>query len=449
VQVSSKCISISAEHLALWLDFFSQQPGFIHFSCPGGEFLSAWPTQQWTIPVEQADYEVTLDAIRNAHCQATQQAKLTRSNKDGALEAFEGGIAGYLSYELGAHTVPGFLPGWTEQSPTSLGWVGLFLWSLVIPDDRQSARLHVQPGCSSFISDHLRELEKGEPPPVAPRPEFRLIQAFQPDATAGEYRQKVKKILDLIMAGDCYQVNLSQRYQGRFDGAPFFAYQALREAIPVPHAGYMNAGDEQILSISPERLLRIRDGEVESKPIKGTRPRGKTAADDARLARDLRSSLKDRAENLMIVDLIRNDLSRFCKPHSVRVPSLFSIESYENVHQLVSTVTGTLRSNVTAFDALLSAFPGGSITGAPKRRAMEVIDDLEAHRRGPYCGSLFYWGLDGSLESNIAIRTLATDNNGNISCWGGCGIVADSDPEDEYQESVTKIRRLMETLESL
>lgn len=447
--VSSKRIPISAEHLALWVDYFSQQPGFIHFPRAGNRaFLSAWPTQTWRIPSAQSssnERSVILNAIHHGH----RQAALRTCKDESCSESFEGGIAGYLKYESGMYTVPGFAPGPKNNQSDSLGWVGLFLWSLVIADDHQTAWLNIQPDCPPFIEKELLALQQGQPPPARPRKDFRITAPFQPDETPDAYRQKVKTILEFIMAGDCYQVNLSQRYRGKFEGAPFSAYQALRAAIPVPHAGYINAGDQQVLSISPERLLRIRNGEVQSKPIKGTRARGATAAEDAELATELSSSLKDRAENLMIVDLIRNDLSHFCKPHSVRVPSLFAVETYENVHQLVSTVTGELREEFSAFDALLSAFPGGSITGAPKRRAMEIIDDLESHSRGPYCGSLFYWRLDGSLESNIAIRTLATDNDGTISCWGGCGIVADSDPEAEYQESVIKIRRLMDTLEGL
>ena len=276
-----------------------------------------------------------------------------------------------------------------------------------------------------------------------------MQQGFLPRQSPADYAAGVEKVLAYINAGDCYQVNLSQRFDGRFTGRPFDAFKALRAAIPVPHAAFIHAGDRQILSISPERLMRIRGDQVESKPIKGTRPRGANPQEDAALRHELESSAKDRAENLMIVDLIRNDLSRVCQPYSVAVPTLFNVESYENVHQLVSTVTGQLKPGVGALEALLSAFPGGSITGAPKRRAMEIIDELEPHQRGPYCGSIFYLQSDGTLDSNIAIRTLVTDDTGGISCWGGCGIVADSDPRAEYEESITKVGRLMETLENL
>jgi para-aminobenzoate synthetase component 1 len=277
---------------------------------------------------------------------------------------------------------------------------------------------------------------------------FHFSQGFTADQPAEHYRRGVSRVLSYIHAGDCYQVNLSNKYTGGYQGEPYTAFRALCQAVPVPHSAYVNAGSYQVLSISPELFLSIENGnKVISKPIKGTRPRDFTSPEnDQRIAESLAAAEKDRAENLMIVDLIRNDLSRFCEPFSVSVPQLFSIESYENVHQLVSTVEGRLQPGNTPLKALLSAFPGGSITGAPKRRAMEIIDDLEPHRRGPYCGSVFRWDFCNNLESNIAIRTLMTDSDGQIHCWAGCGIVADSDPDDEYRESVDKVQKLMNVL---
>ena len=231
-------------------------------------------------------------------------------------------------------------------------------------------------------------------------------------------------------------------------GSPWTAYQHLRQACPTPFAGYLTlGGDNAILSLSPERFLRVSQGQVETRPIKGTRPRGSEPSSDQAAARELLASIKDRAENLMIVDLLRNDLGRSCATGSVRVPELFSLESYPNVHHLVSSITARLAPGKDALDLLLGSFPGGSITGAPKIRAMQIIDELEPTRRAIYCGSLLYVDCRGEMDSSICIRTLLI-RGGRASCWGGGGIVLDSDWQAEYQESITKVRVLLETLQA-
>ncbi|WP_163010356.1 anthranilate synthase component I family protein, partial [Pseudomonas viridiflava] len=223
----------------------------------------------------------------------------------------------------------------------------------------------------------------------------------------------------------------------------------LRSACPTPFAGFMALPDDDaILSLSPERFVKVSDRQVETRPIKGTRPRGKDPAQDAELAGQLLSSEKDRAENLMIVDLLRNDLGRSCRIGSVKVPQLFSLETYPNVHHLVSSVTGELAADHDALDLIAGSFPGGSITGAPKIRAMQIIDELEPTRRSIYCGSLMYMDVRGQMDSSIAIRSLLV-KDGQVSCWGGGGIVADSECEAEYQETFTKVRVLLETLNAL
>ena len=223
----------------------------------------------------------------------------------------------------------------------------------------------------------------------------------------------------------------------------------MRSACPTPFAGYQAlGGGDAILSLSPERFIRVSQGQVETRPIKGTRPRGRSAEEDRAQADELLASPKDRAENLMIVDLLRNDLGRSCAIGSVRVPELFALESYPNVHHLVSAVTGRLAEDKDALDLIVSSFPGGSITGAPKIRAMEIIDELEPTRRSIYCGSLLYLDVRGELDSSIAIRTVLV-KDGQASCWGGGGIVADSDWQEEYRESITKVKVLMATLEGL
>ena len=434
MQSSPDHLDIPQAHLPALLQRLSAAEGFVTLAHSPDRFrCSAWPTRHWQLPAKAVNLAAWLTDIE------TSQAALQVSASAPTI----GGVAGYLRYEAGPHCVPG-LQSQRASSAGHLGQLGLYHWQLDYQTD-QGGRLSFNPACPADLKARVIACAQA---PATALPPFRLTQAFRACQSADAYRQGVSRILDLIAAGDCYQVNLSQKFTGSYTGTPFIAWQHLLEQIPVPHAGYYNAGPQQVLSISPELFLEIRDRRVTSKPIKGTRPRSNDPQQDKALADELTQNPKDRAENLMIVDLIRNDLSHFCMPFSIKVPTLFAVESYRNVHQLVSTVCGELRPEVSPLAALLSAFPGGSITGAPKRRAMEVIDSLEPHERGPYCGSLLWWDGDGNLTSTIAIRTLMTDADGTISCWGGCGIVADSDPEEEYQESLTKVGRLMSSLEA-
>ena len=255
-----------------------------------------------------------------------------------------------------------------------------------------------------------------------------------------------KSPFEYVHAGDCFQVNIAQRLLAPIDCPPLTLYQRLRERNPAPFAGYFDLGEHVILSASPERFMSVRHGNVETRPIKGTRPRGRTPADDRRLADELRASVKDRAENVMIVDLLRNDLGRVCEYGSIHVESLCRLESYQYVHHLVSEVRGRLRAEHGPADLLRASFPGGSVTGAPKIRAMEIIAELEQTARGSYCGCLGYIGFDGGMDTNIAIRTL-TVSHGTVRFWAGGGIVADSEVESEYQESFDKARALLRLLE--
>lgn len=259
------------------------------------------------------------------------------------------------------------------------------------------------------------------------------------------YLQAVRRVIDYIHAGDVFQVNLSQRLlaPARDDAAAL--YLRLRRCNPAPFAGYFDLGEFQIVSASPERFLRVADRQVETRPIKGTRPRTGDPAIDRAAAAELLASEKDRAENVMIVDLMRNDLARVCDARSVRVGQLCGIEAYEHVLHLVSSVHGRLRDGRMPIDLLRAAFPGGSITGAPKIRAMEIIAELEPAARGAYCGSLGYLGFDGSLDMNILIRTI-TAGRGWWQFPVGGGIVADSIPEREYEETWHKAEGLLRAL---
>jgi para-aminobenzoate synthetase component 1 len=275
---------------------------------------------------------------------------------------------------------------------------------------------------------------------------FAVSGPVEANTTHREYRAAFERIQHYIRDGDCYQVNLTQRFAAHCQGNPWTAYETLRHLNPAPFSAYLNLPQVQVLSSSPERFLKVSDGTIETKPIKGTRPRGQTPAEDHERRQALQWSLKDRAENLMIVDLLRNDLGKNCRPGTVRVPRLFEIESYATVHHLVSTITGQMRPGQHALDLLRGCFPGGSITGAPKIRAMEIIEELEPCRRGIYCGAIGYIGFDGNMDTNIAIRTLVHSDH-TIRFWAGGGIVADSDPELEYQECFHKASALLQLLE--
>jgi para-aminobenzoate synthetase component 1 len=271
------------------------------------------------------------------------------------------------------------------------------------------------------------------------------LSAITSNMSRDKYLRMVSRAIEYIRDGDVYQVNLAQRLLAPLNELPIDLYLRLRQRNPAPFAGYLDLGDLVIASASPERFLRVRNWEVETRPIKGTRPRWAFPEADMYSAGDLRASEKDRAENVMIVDLLRNDLGRVCEFGSVKVTAPLRLESYEFVHHLVSEVRGRLRPECGPIDLLRAAFPGGSVTGAPKIRAMEIIAELEPTARGPYCGSLGYIGFDGSMDSNILIRTFACSRGWAQFPVGG-GIVAQSIPEREYEETLHKAEGMIRSL---
>lgn len=267
--------------------------------------------------------------------------------------------------------------------------------------------------------------------------------SWQPLWQQHDYKQAFARVHEYLSAGDCYQVNLAM---------PFVHQGDLRARSPLPlltsfdapFSAYCRLPDLTLFSVSPERFIRIQDGQLQTKPIKGTSPRGSTPRQDDDNRQSLRNSTKNQAENVMIVDLLRNDLSRSASPHSVRVDELFAIESHANVHHMVSTISAQLADTQTPFHAITQALPGGSITGAPKRRAMEIIQELECRPRGAYCGSLGYFDDGGQCDFNILIRTISATKDEAI-CWGGGGVVMDSTADDEYQEIFNKVQRILDT----
>ena len=270
--------------------------------------------------------------------------------------------------------------------------------------------------------------------------------SIRENMSRNQYAEFFQRVRDYTVAGDCYQVNLAKRFIAQVEGDAWQTYAVLRAASPAPYGAFMNLPFAQILSNSPESFIQCRSGKVIASPIKGTMPRDHADAEnDMRIADRLLNSSKDRAENLMIVDLMRNDLSRSCQHGSVAVPKLFALHSFANVHHLISTITGVLKKDLHVLDLLRSCFPGGSVTGAPKIRAMQIIEELEPHRRGLYCGSIAYVGLDGSLETNIAIRTIVVkDKFARFSAGGG--LVIDSSVDEEYQEIIDKARMMTAVL---
>jgi len=358
---------------------------------------------------------------------------------------FNGGAIGYFSYDLARRLES--LPVIAEDAEHIAEMaIGVYNWAVIV-DHQQKKSYLVGHDCEeqkwhALIAKFCQLPEQQE------HDAFKVVSIINSNMDKAFYTRAFDRIKQYLKEGDCYQVNLAQRFVARCEGDPWTAYQTLRELNAAPFSCYLNLPEVQILSSSPERFLKLTKGIVETKPIKGTRPRKQDDAEDLKQIKSLESSDKDRAENLMIVDLLRNDISKTCLKGSVKVPVIFNVESYATVHHLVSTITGILADDRHALDLLKSCFPGGSITGAPKIRAMEIIEELEPNRRGVYCGAIGYIGFDGNMDTNIAIRTLVHSKN-TIRFWAGGGIVNDSVMEEEYQESFDKAAAMLALLQQL
>jgi len=356
---------------------------------------------------------------------------------------FVGGLIGYFAYDLGRRLID--IPE-TAGAVTDLPdmRIGRFLWALVVDHQLLRTELVLHPTCPDSLSELINT--RINTAQATASGDFKLRDTFSATLSETQYQSAIRDIKGYIGSGDCYQTNFTQHFSAQFSGDLWPAYIALRQALGSPYSVFWQWRDQGLLCLSPERFIKLTDNQAETKPIKGTIKRGETPEDDQQAAQALVASAKDRAENLMIVDLLRNDLGRNCQPGSIRVPKLFELESFPNVHHLVSTVTGVLADSATPLDLLRDSFPGGSITGAPKKRAMEIIEQLEPVRRSVYCGSIGYISANQNMDTNIAIRTLIADGE-TLHCWGGGGIVADSEESQEYQESIDKIRALLAALE--
>ena len=357
---------------------------------------------------------------------------------------FVGGAIGYFSYDLG-RTIEK-LPSTAEDDMNLPDMkVGIYAWAIIVDHQKNKSLLVGDKTDSRLRRDWPDLLKYVVSKMQKSRQEFNVLSDVESNLSEEKYSQAFKKIKAYIREGDCYQVNLAQRFNANVEGDVWQAYCMLRSINPSPFSAYLNYSGFQILSNSPERFLSIKDRLVQTKPIKGTRPRSKDLIEDEALLQELSNSKKDQAENVMIVDLLRNDISKNCALGSVKVPKLFDIESYPNVHHMVSTITGKLRDQRSSIDLLRGSFPGGSITGAPKLRSMEIIEELEPHRRGIYCGAIGYISNDGNMDTNIAIRTILHKDQ-KMYFYAGGGIVFDSEVDAEYQETFDKAAAMMQVL---
>ena len=359
---------------------------------------------------------------------------------------FAGGALGYFSYDLG-RSIESLPEIAASGMPLPELLVGIYDWAIVVDHHKQRSYLvsHRQFISGQFLQDlHQQLLQKRQMPDAQP---FQVHGDIQHNMDKAGYAQAFQKVKNYIRAGDCYQINLAQRLAVKVSGDAWQAYDQFRQLSKAPFMAYLQVDNGQgmpfeVLSMSPERFLQVTENKVETRPIKGTRPRHADVALDAQEAQSLANSIKDRAENLMIVDLLRNDIGKVCEVGSVKVDALFRLQRFTNVHHLVSIVRGVLASGYHALDLLRGCFPGGSITGAPKLRAMEIIEELEPHKRGIYCGSIGYIGFDGSMDTNIAIRTAVVGEQ-SMTFFAGGGIVADSDCDKEYQETLDKASQFL------
>ncbi|MFM5679385.1 aminodeoxychorismate synthase component I [Aeromonas veronii] len=373
----------------------------------------------------------------------TQQQLLGELDLCATHLPFIGGALGLFGYDLGRRFERLPVQAAADIAVPDMA-VGIYDWALLRNVATGDWQL-VHWGDKAGLAKRLAWLEQQQ---AKPAPAFALLGAWQSNMSRAEYGEKFARIQEYLAAGDCYQINLTQRFSAPYQGDEWQAYGLLATANKAPFSAFIRLPDSALLSLSPERFLLLDGRHIETKPIKGTRPRHPDPATDRQVARELAQADKDRSENLMIVDLLRNDIGRVSRPGSVSVPHLFAVESFPAVHHLVSTIHGELDARWQGVDLLRACFPGGSITGAPKIRAMEIIEELEPQRRNAYCGSIGYLSQHGRMDTSICIRTLIAEA-GRLHCWAGGGIIADSDADSEYQETYDKVARILPPLSAL
>ena len=431
----------------------ANRPWFVYLdSCAGRtvggryDIISAEPRITFTTRGQTTEI-VTGDSVEHSRTDPFMLVKAALAERRCASHElpFVGGALGYFGYDLGRRIER--LP---EQTVHDIDIpdmaIGIYDWAAVFDHQSKRAWLVAEDDCVQDLGYWEKVLTAAAPlTPAAYGTSFQTLSEAKSEISFSDYADAFARIKKYIVDGDCYQVNLAQRFSAEVCGDSWDAYQMLRNLNPAPYSSYLSIPGCAILSSSPERFLQVVGRTVESKPIKGTRRRARDPVEDRRLADELAKSDKDRAENVMIVDLLRNDLGKTCAVGSVVVPELFAVESYATVHHLVSTIRGRLADGLEASDLLRGCFPGGSITGAPKLRSMEIIEELEPYRRTIYCGSIGYLSFDGKMDTNIAIRTLV-HYAGKMYCWAGGGIVADSELDSEYRESLDKAAAMLDVL---
>ncbi|QWZ78309.1 aminodeoxychorismate synthase component I [Aeromonas sp. FDAARGOS 1419] len=373
----------------------------------------------------------------------TQQQLLGEQDQITTRLPFIGGALGLFGYDLGRRFERLPVQAAADIAVPDMA-VGIYDWTLLRNVATGDWQL-VHWGDEAGLAKRLAWLEQQQ---TKPAPAFALQGSWQSNMSRAEYGEKFARIQEYLAAGDCYQINLTQRFSAPYQGDEWQAYCLLATANKAPFSAFIRLPESALLSLSPERFLLLDGRHIETKPIKGTRPRHPDPATDRQVALELAQAEKDRSENLMIVDLLRNDIGRVSRPGSVSVPHLFAVESFPAVHHLVSTIHGELDARWQGVDLLRACFPGGSITGAPKIRAMEIIEELEPQRRNAYCGSIGYLSQHGRMDTSICIRTLIAEA-GRLHCWAGGGIIADSDADSEYQETYDKVARILPPLSAL
>ena len=422
-----------------WGNAFAHLPGFVYLdsgcNTPDAEreLVTALPTRCYQLRDYSGSATDWMTAIEKDLAAAQLPASDGRFN--GAA------VVGCLEYDATADA----LRGDTTNQRQSVA--RLYHWGLMTELETRQTTLQFHPDCPALTREHIKAIVENNNREPQASTAFGLSRPFEPCISRDQYRSAIGRIHEYILAGDCYQVNFAQRFEAAAYGDPWHAYRVARQRLAGGFSGFLRAAqDEAILSLSPERFLQVKDGVVISQPIKGTAPRHEDPEADRAAAATLMASVKDRAENVMITDLLRNDIGQFCVPGSVRVTELCGLYSFSNVHHLISTVEGRLADNISAGQVMVATSPGGSITGAPKKRAVEIIKELESHPRRAYCGSLFIMLGNNSLQSSIAIRTLEMRGE-RLYCWGGGGITASSDWAAEYQETLDKVGPIMRLLE--
>jgi len=365
---------------------------------------------------------------------------------------FTGGLLGYVGYDVThkKYALKDYSEAHSDNDLPSV-YFGAYGWAIIQDHKLKQCELIAHPACKQTELEEtlaiINSSLSSEPPSGESRDarSFQLSSEIQSNLNEAGYQEHFQKVQEYIRAGDCYQINLARRFSAAYLGDPFVAYRLLRTIAAAPYSAYIEFDDKAILSFSPERFIRLDGTTVTTEPIKGTAARSKNQNEDEALAQSLLASEKNRAENLMIVDLLRNDLGQVCEAGSITVDKLFELQSFKTVHHLVSRISGELRADEDAISLLAACFPGGSITGAPKKRATEIIRELEPDARDIFCGSIAMISSNGKMDSNIAIRTITCANN-QLHCWAGGGLVADSVAEDEFQETWHKVGKLLEAL---